>query len=90
MGGGEPGAREHRAWWADLVAGVAHAERIPRPAAGFTEEAPVATLIARLGLSSPAPRSRDGTNPTPRSPLFAILLAALLVEWTSRRLRGAP
>ena len=90
MGGSEAAVREHRDWWADLVAGVAHAGRITRPAEGLTDEAPVATLIARLGPSAPTPRTRDGTNPMSRALLFAVLMAALLVEWTSRRLRGVP
>jgi hypothetical protein len=88
MGGDETALREHRDWWADLVASVAYSGRIVRPARGVTDEAPRATLIARLGPASSAPASPGGTDPVPRSVLFAILATSLLVEWASRRLRG--
>jgi hypothetical protein len=48
--------------------------------------APVASLIGRLGPPRPAPAaSRGGVDPRL---LLAIMLTLLLVEWTSRRLRG--
>ena len=90
LGGGADAVREHRDWWAGLVAGVAHTGRIVRPAEGLTDEAPFAALITRLGQSSVAPTSRDGPSPVSRGLLFGVLLAALLVEWASRRLRGVP
>ncbi len=90
MGGGEAALREHRDWWAGLVAGVARTGRIARSAEGFPDEAPLATLITRLGPAGSAPASSDAAPPISRGFLFALLMAALLAEWTSRRLRGAP
>jgi hypothetical protein len=90
MGGGATAVDAHRDWWADLVAGVAYTGRIARPADGVTDEAPLATLITRLGPASSAPSSSDGTPPISRGVLFGLLMAALLIEWASRRLRGVP
>jgi hypothetical protein len=51
-----------------------------------TFDAPVAALFGHLGPPRPAPVASSG-NVDPRIPL-AIILLLLLVEWTSRRLRG--
>lgn len=90
MGGGAEAVRDHRDWWADLVSGVAHTGHVERPSEQFDDEAPLATLITRLGPSSSAPVQRTGAPPIPPAALFAVFAAALLLEWTSRRLRGAP
>lgn len=90
MGGGEAALREHRDWWADLVAGVAHARRVPRPSDEMSDEAPLATLLLRLGPASSAPALPAGLPLISPRLLFALLMAALLVEWASRRLRGLP
>jgi hypothetical protein len=90
MGGGAAAVRAHRDWWADLVAGVAHSGRIERPAGGIPDEAPLATLIARLGPASSAPSLPNRTPTVSHQLLFAILMAVLLAEWASRRLRGMP
>lgn len=78
----------HRTWWASLVASVANARHHDLPGAGPRLEAPRAMLFDRLGQPSPpfavAPPARALTPW-----IFGILLAALLAEWASRRLRGA-
>lgn len=90
MGGGAAAVQDHRDWWADLVAGVAYAGRAmkqPRPVA---DEAPLATIIDRLGPSGAKPRAPGPGFGISRAWLFGVLAAALLLEWASRRLRGAP
>jgi len=58
---------------------------------GATDEAPLASLIDALGPASPLDsRLAAETDDTRMSRiLFAAALAALLLEWASRRLRGA-
>ena len=90
MGGGANAVAAHRDWWADLVAGVAHTARIARSVERVTDEAPLATLITRLGPATSAPPSSAGTTPISPGVLFGLLMAALLIEWASRRLRGVP
>ena len=80
----------HRAWWTSLVSGVAHS-RLVRRAAGPVDEAPFAATVAALG----APVNQgELPNRRPAFPWEAVLAAtavlALLIEWLSRRLRGAP
>lgn len=90
MAGGADAPDQHRAWWAGLVASVARVDRAPLPDAGLADEAPLASIVQLLG--APSPRPADAAPP--RSPAygtaFAILAAALLLQWLSRRLRGAP
>ena len=90
MAGGESSVQAHRDWWADLVAGVAYAGRITRQPAPVSDEAPLAALIDRLGPASRAPAGPGPGLGFSRAWLFGLLAAALLLEWSSRRLRGAP
>jgi hypothetical protein len=90
MVGGDAGLEAHREWWADLVANVAHVGRTPRATDGPVDEAPLAHLVARLGPPSPPPANIDPRRGIPASWQFALFCAALLLEWASRRLRGAP
>jgi hypothetical protein len=95
MTGPDGAQAAHRRWWAGVVAAAA-----PEPRADATLEAaggvpvadaPLARTIATLGpptagaapLPEPAPAPRDW-------PWGAVALAALVGEWASRRLRGAP
>lgn len=75
----------HREWWSRVVSSVAYA-----PANDETEpktfDAPVASLFGRLGPPRPAPVTSSASMDSRW--LLAIILALLLVEWTSRRLRG--
>jgi hypothetical protein len=91
LGGGEDAVARHREWWSQLVALAAYAPRsaarAPRGAPEM-DAAPVAHLVDVLGpatsLGAPASAARDWF----RWPLFAIVLALLLLEWGSRRARG--
>jgi hypothetical protein len=90
MGGNANALEEHRAWWAGLVAGIAHVGRTPRMHSGSLDEAPLVNLLERLGPASVAPEDVDGGRRIPKTLLLAVFCAALLAEWLSRRLRGAP
>jgi len=81
----------HREWWATLVSSVAYAPRVQLKTDTLLEPTPLASFIGSLGHSSPelpglARRLAD--NPRLIPILFAVLLAAFLAEWTSRRLRA--
>jgi hypothetical protein len=93
MAGGDQAAAAHREWWSRLIAAVAYAPVVVRPAtaAGMLDEAPLASLIHALGPPTTldarmAPRT-DNTGPS--RILFALVVGSLLLEWASRRLRGA-
>jgi hypothetical protein len=93
MAGGDSSAARHRAWWAAVVSGVAYAPRSERPSPADVDVAPLAHLVDALGApTAPATRTefarRLAIDPT-RSPwIFGVLMAALLLEWASRRPRG--
>jgi hypothetical protein len=92
MAGGDSGAARHRAWWAGVVASVAYAPRTERPLPADADAAPLAHLIDALGppvaTAASAPPGRIPLDPT-RSPwVFGAVLATLVLEWASRRLRG--
>ncbi len=80
------GVSSHRDWWAGLVASVAYAPATTRPAPP-ADPAPLAATIARLG---PAGGSMVAGRTVPPWIWFGIACGALLAEWASRRLRGAP
>ncbi len=92
MAGGDAGAAAHREWWSRLLAGVAYAPVVPR-GSGVTavDETPLASLVDALGPATPMDdqfvRRTDHARIT--WVLFALIVASLLAEWTSRRLRGA-
>jgi len=88
MAGGANGVEEHRAWWAGLVASVARVEHTPLPA--VADEAPLAAIVQLLGPPSARPADIATAGAFPRGWAFAALAAALLLQWLSRRLRGAP
>ncbi|MBI3792258.1 MAG: hypothetical protein HY275_15460, partial [Gemmatimonadetes bacterium] len=95
---GPEGAREaHRRWWAALVA-AASPEPFPRatlPGAGAVRsaDAPLARMVATLGapgLPREPTSAPDAEGDGAPGWWGALALAALLAEWASRRLRGAP
>ncbi|HEX3160556.1 MAG TPA: hypothetical protein VHQ45_18705, partial [Gemmatimonadaceae bacterium] len=89
MAGGDDAPEEHRTWLAGMVAQVAYTGRrsIDAPP---TAAAPLATLIDRLGPQAETPAAPGGGGRGGASGLaFALICAALLAEWASRRLRGA-
>lgn len=97
MEGADDAADAHRRWWTSVLATASAIA--PANARAFTADshlpgdaAPFADWIARVGpahdANTTAP-TRDGA-PAPLWWLFAVATVALLVEWTSRRLRGAP
>jgi hypothetical protein len=92
MAGGDSSVARHRAWWAAIVASAAYAPRTARATPSDVDAAPLVHLVEALGRpASPTPAvgsARPPFDPT-RSPwVFGALLAALLAEWASRRLRG--
>jgi hypothetical protein len=92
MAGGDEAAAAHREWWSRLVAAVAYAPLVARSVADNAgiDETPLASLIDALGpattIDATAAPARDGTRTT--RILFALVVGALLLEWSSRRLRG--
>lgn len=85
--GGDGAVAAHRAWWTRAVAAaVAPPLSAPFTAPG-AEGAPMARLVDALGPPSdrPAPAAPRGLPPW----LLPAICMILLVEWGSRRLRGA-
>jgi hypothetical protein len=93
MAGGDEAASAHREWWSRLVAAVAYAPVVPRLSAMgvAVDEMPYASLIDALGPATPldARLTRTADPLATDRLLFALVVMSLLVEWTSRRLRGA-
>jgi len=89
MQGGEMSPEDHRAWWSGLVSSVAFSPGALAPERDG-DPAPLAALYASLG----PPGSATWKATARERPWVNLLLAAcmllLLIEWTSRRLRGAP
>jgi hypothetical protein len=82
------GPAAHRAWWSGLVATVAYAPEVKAATRVGDDPAPVAATIDRLGPPS-APDAGGMWRPG-LDVWFAVIAGALLFEWGSRRLRGAP
>jgi len=86
--GDAPGA--HRAYWSQLVTSAAYRPVVPlAPTAG--DPSPRAASIALLGPPTPPPTTRVAAESAGPFAWWAmvLLLALLLGEWASRRLRGA-
>jgi len=93
MEGGAAGEAAHREWWSRLVAAVAYTPvfSMTDPENRLFDEAPLASLIGALGppvMFNPRLTPERDTGLTTRI-LFGVVIASLLLEWTSRRLRGA-
>ena len=94
MEGPADGVAAHRAWWSSLVAAVAYAPTVPRPirvdALGDDGlDAPRARLVDALGEPT-APDAAPVRGAALRPWVLVAALLLLLLEWASRRLRGAP
>jgi hypothetical protein len=91
MADGDSGPARYRAWWSAIVARVAYAPRIGQPISADVDAAPLAHLVDALGSPSSSSGTADGRppfDPTRGAWVFGALLAALLLEWASRRVRG--
>lgn len=89
MQGSRQSLVDHRDWWSALISKVAYAPRISISPAS-DNRAPYANLVEIAG--APSPNSEIGKRvDAPTSQLIWIVLLSLLlmVEWASRRLRGA-
>jgi hypothetical protein len=81
----------HRAWVASVVSSVAYAPRVAVSASDtVSDPAPVADVVERMGASSVAPVVHTSVAAGVSTwVLFTLLVMALLLEWLSRRMRGA-
>jgi hypothetical protein len=87
MEGGDDAPAAHRAWWSHLVGSVA-ANGARTVATGGTEGAPLARLIDALGAAAttaPPFAASGGVSAW----ILPVTLLLLLIEWGSRRIRGA-
>ena len=87
MAGGNDAPDRHREWISGLVSSVAYAGRA-RIAAPPSDVAPLASLIDRLGPAAAAWKDPGLDQQLIVRWVFGVLCAALLVEWSSRRIRG--
>jgi hypothetical protein len=87
----DAGVGSHRGWWANAVAGIAFTPRRELPPQAAVDPAPLANLVNRLGLATEKPSAvrKIGDDRKWNWPLFITMAVLLLVEWGSRRLRGA-
>ena len=95
MLGGDEAVAQHRDWWRELLHRSARVSLVsgtePWPLPG--DAAPYADLVVRLGAPSNVLAGSEAFTMTPAPPspwLFVVAALALLAEWWSRRLRGAP
>ena len=102
MSGPDGSVDAHRQWWSALVAQVAYAPDATNASNGesannFSDDrpgnaAPYADMMARFGKSIALPNTITASTDRGRfwdAMLLMIAVASLLMEWTSRRLRGA-
>ncbi len=91
MQGGGDSPDAHRNWWSMVVGSAAYrASHALAAADEALDPAPLAATVAALGEPS-APERASATPaapPTLRGWMLPALLAMLLAEWASRRLRG--
>lgn len=81
---------DHREWWSGVIAQVAYAPRLPLPPAA-DDRAPYADLVAIAGTSTNAPAAVKSLADARGGLIWILVLfALLLIEWSSRRLRGVP
>jgi hypothetical protein len=87
MAGGADALARHREWMAGLVALVATSGH-KMVAAAPNDVAPLVTLIDELGQSMATSEASSLDPAVVARWVFALVCAALLVEWASRRIRG--
>ncbi|HEU4586345.1 MAG TPA: hypothetical protein VFR95_11375 [Gemmatimonadaceae bacterium] len=87
LAGGDDAPARHREWLAGLVASVAYTGRTSI-ASPPTDAAPLASLIDRLGPAAPEWKEAGLDQEIVARWVFGVLCAALLLEWSSRRIRG--
>lgn len=82
---------DHRLWWAALASGAAYAPRFDRHVTEEVDPTPLASLVEAIGSPAPAELELAGFLDDPRLLpwIFGALLGLLMLEWASRRLRGA-
>ncbi len=87
LAGGDDAPARHREWLAGLVASVAYTGRTSI-ASPPTDAAPLASLIDRLGPAAPEWKEAGLDQEMVARWVFGVICAALLLEWSSRRIRG--
>lgn len=89
MQGNARAVSDHRNWWSGLVSQVAHAPRVTI-ASSPDDRAPFSDLITIAGNATKAPiAAKSLADGRWRFIWILVLLGLLMLEWTSRRLRGA-
>ncbi len=83
---------EYTLWWSRMVSGVTYAPRYDVQVVNEVEPTPMASLVGILGKPETKEAKAAGILNDPRLLpfLFGLVMAAFLLEWASRRLRGRP
>jgi hypothetical protein len=80
----------HRDYWSSVISAAAYRATVPITSeAHDADDAPLASLYADLGAPTAPNAATVHVAAGLRWWMFAVLALLLLVEWTSRRLRGA-
>ena len=87
--GADGGARSHREYWSRLVSSVAYAPLVARERAERDMSAPRVRIVDALGSPGSPARASSAFDPLGSPAVLALVLGLLLLEWGSRRLRGA-
>jgi hypothetical protein len=89
MAGGPGSDVAYRDWWSRAVASVAYLPGLlPRDGATQPASAPLAHLIERLGPARPVSAESLSSTAIDQRILLGLIMIFLLMEWSSRRLRG--
>jgi hypothetical protein len=89
--GGSESPEAHRAWWSSVIGSAAYRAARPLTLHGETlDPAPLAATFSALGAPVAPERAAPTLQARPglRWWMLVVLLALLLAEWASRRLRG--
>lgn len=93
LAGSDNAPDAHRAWWSAVVGSAAYRAAHPITVDTTTiDPAPLAATVAALGAPTTPISAERAPLPARRLRpwMFALLLATLLGEWASRRIRGIP